>query len=167
VKEIRPPPLPPSPEVRFDGLPGEFAQFDFGQCRISLKDGTTSKVRFFEGILKYSRYRHVVIVANEQAETLARATFACFASWGGAPKQWVYDNPTTVWYNREKQIAHAYLRQLLAEYNALIEATVPRRPNQKGLVENGMGYAKHSFFLDRSFTNHEEMVTSSQTGWTT
>lgn len=159
VKEIRPPPLPPSPEVRFDGLPGEFAQFDFGQCRIAFKDGTTSKVRFFEGILKYSRYRHVVIVANEQAETLARATVACFASWGGAPKQWVYDNPTTVWYNREKQIAHAYLRQLLAEYNALIEATVPRRPNQKGLVENGVGYAKHGFFLGRSFTNHEDMVT--------
>jgi len=157
VDRIRPAAHPPSPEVRFDGLPGEFAQFDFGQCRVTYRDGTVEKVRFFEGVLKYSRYRHVVIVDNEKAETLARATVSCFTVWGGAPKQWVYDNPTTVWCDRAKQVAHPYLRQLLAECNALIEATVPRRPNQKGSVENGIGYAKHGFFLGRSFTDRAEM----------
>lgn len=157
VKAVRPAELPPSPEVRFEGLPGEFAQFDFGQCRVSYRDGTVEKIRFFEGILKYSRHRHVEIVDNEKAETLARATISCFTAWGGAPKQWVYDNPSTVWYDRAKQIAHPYLRQLLAECNALVEATVPRRPNQKGLIENGIGYAKHGFFLGKSFTDRADM----------
>jgi hypothetical protein len=69
------------------------------------------------------------------------------------PTQWVYDNPTTVWYDRAKLIAHPYLRQLLAECNALVEATVPRRPNQRGLIEHGIGYAKHGFFLGMWFTD--------------
>jgi hypothetical protein len=69
------------------------------------------------------------------------------------PTQWVYDNPTTVWYDRAKLIAHPYLRQLLAECNALVEATVPRRPNQIGLIEHGIGYAKHGFFLGMWFTD--------------
>jgi transposase len=158
AKKLRPPELPSSPEVRFDGLPGEFVQFDFGQCRVTFRDGVSMKVRFFEGVLKYSRYRHVVIVRDERAETLARSTVACFAAWGGAPKQWVYDNPTTVWYDRNERVAHPYLRQLLADCNALIEPTVPKRPNQKGTVENGVGYVKHGFFLGRSFDNAEDMA---------
>ena len=157
VKAIRPVRQPASPDVRFEGLPGEFAQFDFGQCVVRFRDGASTRVRFFEGILKYSRHRHVVIVPDERAETLARATVDCFAAWGGAPKQWVYDNPSTVWYDRKARIAHPYLRQLLAEANALVEATIPRRPNQKGSVENGIGFAKHGFFLGRSFTHWAEM----------
>ncbi len=34
VAQLRPEPMPATPEVRFDGLPGEFAQFDFGQVRL-------------------------------------------------------------------------------------------------------------------------------------
>ncbi len=34
------------------------------------------KVRFFTGVLKYSRFRHVEIVPDERAETLARGTVA-------------------------------------------------------------------------------------------
>ncbi len=162
--QARPTAVPSSPEVRFEGLPGEFAQFDFGQCLVRFRDGSTAKVRFFAGILKYSRHRHVEIVPDESAESLARATVACFHAWGGAPKQWVYDNPTTVWYDRKQRIAHPYLRQLLADTNSLVEATEPRRPNQKGAVENGVGFVKHAFFLGRSFQDHAEMA-AELPGW--
>jgi transposase len=157
VHQVRPAKPMGSPELRFDGLPGEFVQFDFGQVKIHFRDGTGMKVRFFTGVLKYSRFRHVEIVPDERAETLARGTVACFAAWGGAPKQWVYDNPTTVWYNREQQIAHPYLRQLLGAYNALIEATTPGCPNQKGSVENNVKFVKNGFFLCRSFDNEADM----------
>ncbi len=157
VEQVRPAKPLNSPEVRFDGLPGEFAQFDFGQVKLQFRDGTGIKVRFFTGILKYSRFRHVEIVPDERAETLARGTIACFALWGGAPKQWVYDNPTTVWYDRERQIAHPYLRQLLGAYNSLIEATTPGCPNQKGSIENNVKFVKNGFFLCRSFDNEADM----------
>jgi transposase len=164
VAQVRPAEVPASPEVRFEGLPGEFAQFDFGQCLVRFREGSTAKVRFFAGILKYSRHRHVEIVPDESAESLARATAACFHAWGGAPKQWVYDNPTTVWYDRKQRIAHPYLRQLLADTNSLVEATEPRRPNQKGAVENGVGFVKHGFFLGRSFQDPAEMA-AELPGW--
>ena len=33
--------------MRFEGLPGEFSQHDFGEVRISYLDGTQEVVRFF------------------------------------------------------------------------------------------------------------------------
>lgn len=66
VHQVRPEKPLESPVVRFDGLPGEFVQFDFGQVQVDFRDGTSAKIRFFTGNLKYSRYRHVEIVADEQ-----------------------------------------------------------------------------------------------------
>jgi transposase len=164
VDQVRPAPLPATPEVRFEGLPGEFAQFDFGQVRLRYRDGSWGKTRFFVGTLKYSRFRHIEIVPDETAETLARAVASCCAAWGGAPKQWVFDNPSTVWSNRARGIVHPHLRQLLAEANALIEPCTVRRANQKGQVEGTVRFVKSGFFLARDFANPAE-VACDLPGW--
>ena len=38
--------------VRFEGLPGEFAQHDFGQVDVEYLDGTIQRIRFFASRLK-------------------------------------------------------------------------------------------------------------------
>ena len=38
---------PPKPIVRFEGLPGEFSQHDFGQRRVRYADGKVEVVKFF------------------------------------------------------------------------------------------------------------------------
>ncbi len=43
VRRIRPHETKP-PVVRFEGLPGEFSQHDFGQRRVTFEDGTTQVV---------------------------------------------------------------------------------------------------------------------------
>jgi hypothetical protein len=40
VRQLRPP-KPVVPLVRFEGLPGEFSQYDFGQRRVRYADGST------------------------------------------------------------------------------------------------------------------------------
>src|SRR5690606_34669363 len=57
VKRLRPAPVV-EPVVRFEGLPGEYAQFDFGEARITYEDGVEDKIVFFAGRLKYSRFMH-------------------------------------------------------------------------------------------------------------
>jgi transposase len=59
-----------TPLVRFEGLPGEFSQHDFGEVRVRYQDGTEEIVHFFASRLKYSRWAAVTLVADEQVESL-------------------------------------------------------------------------------------------------
>jgi len=43
------------PLVRFEGLPGEFSQHDFGQIEVEFVDGSSRRIHFFASRLKYSR----------------------------------------------------------------------------------------------------------------
>lgn len=54
VKAIRPPKTE-SPEVRFEGVPGEFSQHDFGSVKVAYADGSSERIHFFASRLKYSR----------------------------------------------------------------------------------------------------------------
>ena len=42
--------------VRFEGLPGEFSQHDFGHVDVKFVDGRKQRVHFFASRLKYSRF---------------------------------------------------------------------------------------------------------------
>ena len=61
------------PLVRFEGLPGEFSQHDFGQVDVEFTDGTTRRIRFFASRLKYSRCIRVSLVKDETVESLVRS----------------------------------------------------------------------------------------------
>jgi hypothetical protein len=140
--------------VRFEGLPGEYTQFDFGECEVQTAAGVI-RVQFFAARLKFSRFLHVEIVADQSAETLVRSVIGCLAMFGGSTKEWVFDNPKTVRISKrgvEPPVLHRYLRQLVAEYNVICTLCTPRAGNQKGSVERVVGYVKNSFFrVGRTF----------------
>jgi hypothetical protein len=54
VASLRPPLA--QPLVRFEGLPGEFSQHDFGQVEIPFLNDSVQRIHFFASRLKYSRY---------------------------------------------------------------------------------------------------------------
>lgn len=158
VRSLRPAPVP-EPMVRFEGLPGEFAQFDFGQAVVTYADGRTEKVHIFVGRLKFSRQVQVFVVPNEQAETLIRCVVTCCHAWGGSPLAWVFDNPTTVRISKpgEPVRLHPYLQHLAGELRVAVELCAPRSGNQKGSVERGVGWAKNSFLLVRRFVDRADL----------
>lgn len=159
VKQLRPIPKL-EPLVRFEGLPGEYAQFDFGKCWVRYANGQRGQVIFFAGRLKFSRYMHVLLVDNEQSETVVRALIACLMAFGGSPKEWVFDNPRTIRLSArgvEPVVLHPYLRDLVAEYRVIPTFCAPRSGNQKGSVENLVGFAKKSFFFARTFNDRSEL----------
>lgn len=159
VKRLRPAPKV-EPVVRFEGLPGEYAQFDFGHATIRYTSGRRERVVFFAGRLKYSRLMHVVLVPNEQAETLIRGLIACLVVFGGSPKEWVFDNPKTVRispFGVEPVVLHSYLRDLVAEYRVIPTLCTPGAGNQKGSVERLVGFVKRSFLFARSFADRQDL----------
>ena len=82
--------------ARFEGLPGEFVQHDFGRVDARFMDGTTKRIHFFGSPLKYSRWVEVTIVPNEQVETLVRRLVDHDGAFGGVPPLSVFDRPKTV-----------------------------------------------------------------------
>jgi transposase len=101
VKSVRPP-EERAPEVRFEGVPGEFSQHDFGRVNVTYADGSREKVHFFASRLKYSRWTPVVTVPDEKVEPLLRALLSAFESFGGVPLRAVFDNPKTIVRGRAK-----------------------------------------------------------------
>lgn len=162
--------LPAELLVRFEGVAGEFAQFDFGEVSVRLGDGTRRVVHFAAYRLKYSRWIHVVLVANERVEALVRSLLASFAASGdGVPLRVVFDNPKTVVLRHEDQrpVWNPTLAQVAIDYGFTVELCTPRQPQQKGSVENLVGFVKRSFFRARRFQDLERDLPEQLMGWLT
>ena len=147
--------IPTALQVRFEGVAGEFAQFDFGQVSVRLTDESRRTVHFAAYRLKYSRWIHVVVVANERVEALIRSLLDSFAASGGVPLRVVFDNPRTVVLRHEegRPVWNPVLAPVAIDYGFTIELCTPRQPQQKGAVENLVGYVKRAFFRARRFTD--------------
>jgi len=147
--------IPTALQVRFEGVAGEFAQFDFGHVSVRLTDGSRRTVHFAAYRLKYSRWIHVAIVPNERVEALIRSLLDSFAASGGVPLRVVFDNPRTVVVRHEegRPVWNAVLAPVAIDYGFTIELCTPRQPQQKGAVENLVGYVKRAFFRARRFAD--------------
>jgi transposase len=147
--------LPVEPMVRFEGVAGEFAQFDFGEVTVRLIDGARHVVHFAAYRLKYSRWIHVAIVPNERVEPLIRSLLASFAASQGVPLRVVFDNPKTVVLRQEagRPVWNPTLAQVAIEYGFTVELCTPHQPQQKGAVENLVGFVKRAFFRARRFAD--------------
>jgi transposase len=158
VKAVRPAKAS-SPEVRFEGVPGEFSQHDFGSVNVTYADGSRETVHFFASRLKYSRWTHVVTVPDEKVEPLMRALLQAFESFGGVPLRAVFDNPKTIVTGRtEGRIEwNPTFAHVPVDYGFGVELCWPRRANQKGSVENLVGWVKGSFFKVRRFHDREDL----------
>jgi transposase len=158
VKSIRPKKAQ-APEVRFEGVPGEFSQHDFGSVQVTYADGAGEKIHFFASRLKYSRWTHVVMVPSEKVEPLIRALLAAFESFGGVPLRAVFDNPKTIVINRTGGAIewNPTFAHVPVDYGFGVELCWPRRANQKGSVENLVGWVKASFFRVRRFHDREDL----------
>ena len=159
--------LPAELLVRFEGVAGEFAQFDFGEASVRLVDGTRRVVHFAAYRLKYSRWIHVVLVPNERVEALIRSLLAGFEAGGGVPLRVVFDNPKTVVlrYEDGRPVWNATLAQVAIDYGFTIELCTPHQPQQKGAVENLVGFVKRSCFRARRFQDLERELPAQLATW--
>jgi transposase len=159
VASVRPKSV--KPLVRFEGLPGEFSQHDFGQSAVEFIDGSARRVHFFASRLKYSRYIRVSLVEDEAVESLVRSLAEHLESWGGRPLLCVFDRPKTIalkWQrNGEVTEWNSVFAYAALEMGLGVELCWPYQARQKGSVENLVGYVKSSFFKVRSFQDEEDL----------
>lgn len=156
---LRPPRA--TPVVRFEGLPGEFSQHDFGHVDVTFVDRRKQRVHFFASRLKYSRFACVTLVDNERVETIVRCLARDFVTFGGLPLMAVFDRPKTIvkkgGKGREVEEYNATFAQAIVDIGVGVEMCAPRSGNQKGSVERLVGWVKGSFFKHRKFQDEADL----------
>ena len=149
------------PLVRFEGLPGEFSQHDFGEVEVAFGNGTARRVHFFVSRLKYSRWAQVSLVDDERVESLVRSMVDHFAAMGGIPLLAVFDRPKTVAlaWRRDGVVTewNPSFAGVVLDLGLGVELCWPYSPRQKGTVENLVGWVKGSFFKQRRFLDEEDL----------
>jgi transposase len=157
VRRLRRPAV--APLVRFEGVSGEFSQHDFGQVDVRYTGGAIERVHFFASRLKWSRVVHVGLVPDERVETLVRGLLEAFEAFGGIPLVTVWDNPKTVVISRKgpRIVWNAIFGQVALDYRFGPELCWPRSGQQKGAVENLVGWVKGSFFKCRRFHDRADL----------
>ncbi len=148
-------------QMRFDGLPGEFSQHDFGEVLIEYRNATKERVHFFASRMKYSRWVEVTLVPNQTVETLVRTLVEHFDSIGGIPLLAVFDRPKTIAlaWNKHGEVTewNPTFAYVTLELGLGVELCWPHSPRQKGAVESLVGWVKNSFFKQRRFADRQDL----------
>jgi len=88
--------------IRFEGLPAEYLQVDWGEIRCFPFSQQPHSTRYFLACrLKYSRWSWVCFTRDMRQETLFRGLVDCFRTLGWVPWVLVFDNMKTVTMGRD------------------------------------------------------------------
>jgi len=155
--------------VRFEGLPGEYLQVDWGEVRHFPFTQQQPATRYFLACrLKYSRWSWVRFTSDMRQETLLRGLVDCFLALGFVPWVLVFDNMKTVTSGRDavdQPVWHPALLQLAREFDFHPEACAVGAGNQKGSVESLVKWVKGNFLSGRSFADDADLQRQA-TVWT-
>src|SRR6266536_4137579 len=150
--------------LRFEGVPGEFLQIDWGEVRnmAFTKPELEPQTRyFFAARLKYSRYMYVSFHTDMREETLLRCIIGCFTEIEGVPGAVVTDNMKTAVLGRDEQnqpIWNPAYQKLAVEFKFHPDVCAPASGNQKGAVENLVKFVKGNFIAGRSFYDDVDLA---------
>lgn len=149
--------------IRFEGMPAEYLQIDWGESRnfpFLAQEKTTRY--FFCARLKYSRYSYVEFTTDMRQETFIRCIIRAFEYIGGVPWVCIFDNLKTAVNGRDEQgkpIWNSTFLKFAVEMEFHPEACHPYSGNQKGTVENLVKWVKSNFLPGREFLNDADLAT--------
>ena len=135
---------------RFETPPGQQAQVDWASCGRLWYRGRLRTLFAFVLTLGYSRRQYVEFTVSQKLGTFLQCHVHAFRSFGGVPKEVLYDNLKTAVDHRDQDGAVVWNRQFrdFADFYGLApRACQPYRAQTKGKVESGVKYLKGNFLL--------------------
>ncbi len=154
VARIRP---APRAEVflRLQLLPGEQAQVDWAHVGTLAVPGGERPLWVFLIVLAYSRALWAELVFELTADSLCRSLVRASTYFGGASRQWLFDNPKSVVLERHGDAArfHPDLLHLAGHYHVQPRLCAVAKANQKGRVERAVRYLRERHFAGRRITD--------------
>lgn len=145
---------------RFETLPGQQAQIDWGECGTVTVDGEVRKLYVFVLVMGYSRMMYARFTTSTRLPT-----FLDCLSRGlrllGIPAEILVDNMKQA--VEEHDVSTGTVRwnkqflDFAEHFGFLPVASPPYWPQVKGKVERGVGYLKTSFLEGRAFADLDDL----------
>ena len=146
VRQVRPVRKPAFLMLEF--APGECAQVDWGNFGSVAVGSTRRRLSFFVMVLCYSRLMYVEFTLSEGMEQFLSCHRRAFEFFGGATGKVMIDNLKVGVLRHpagQKALFNPRYLDLAAHYGFQPVACNVRKGNEKGRVENGVGYVKKNF----------------------
>ena len=131
--------------LKLNFAPGECAQVDWGQWGTIGVGSTRRRLSFFLMVLSYSRRMYLEFTVSQQMEFFLACHENAFATFGGVPARLMVDNLKSAVLQRLVGVAPVFNPKYLdfsRHWGFQISACNVRAGNEKGRVENGVGYVK-------------------------
>lgn len=128
--------------------PGEAAQVDWGYAGMIQIGQTRRRLSFFVMVLCHSRMAFVEFTCGEAMEHFLSCHKNALEYFGGVPRTVLIDNLKTGVLSHPAggtATFHPRYRDFAAHYGFEPRACNVRKANEKGRVENGVGYVKKNF----------------------
>ena len=132
--------------------PGECAQVDWGSWEMIAVGTGRRRLSFFVMVLGYSRLLYVEFSLGQSQEHFLACHRHAFEFFGGVPAKLMCDNCKTAILSHPhglQPLLNPRYADFADHYGFQVKACNVRRANEKGIVENAVGYVKHNFLNGR------------------
>jgi transposase len=146
VRSIRPKRQPAFLTLAF--APGECAQMDWGAFGSVSVGQTRRRLSFFVMVLCYSRLMYVEFTVSQTMEHFLACHQHAFEKFGGVPQSVMVDNLKSAVLTRalgQAPVFNPKYEAFSKHYGFRIVPCNVGKGNEKGRVENGVGYVKKNF----------------------
>ena len=131
--------------LKLDFTAGEAAQVDWGEYGTIAVGSTRRRLSFFLMVLCYSRRMYLEFTLSQTSEFFLACHENAFAAFGGVPRKIMVDNLRSAVLQRLAGVAPVFNPKYLdfsRHWGFEIAPCNVRAANEKGRVENGVGYVK-------------------------
>jgi len=154
VRKIRPPKIKAFLKLSF--APGECAQVDWGSYGSVAVGDTRRRLSFFVMVLCYSRMMYVEFTVSQTMEHFLGCHQNAFDWFGAVPVKIMVDNLKSAVLKRvmgQDPVFNPKYLDFADHHGFTIVPCAVGKGNEKGRVENGVGYVKKNFLAGLDITD--------------
>lgn len=163
VHRIRP--RAPAAFLKLDFAPGEAAQVDWGEFGSIAVGSTRRRLSFFLMVLCHSRRMYLEFTVSQTMEFFLQCHENAFAAFGGVTQRVMVDNLKSAVLQRlvgQAPVFNPKYLDFARHWGFEITACNVRSGNEKGRVENGVGYVKKNFLAGLELSDFSAMHSAAQ-----
>jgi len=134
--------------LKLDFEPGECAQVDWGEYGTIAVGNTRRRLSLFVMVLCYSRRMYLEFTVSQTMEFFLACHEHAFAAFGGVPRRLMVDNLKSAVLLRlvgQAPVLNPKYDDFARHWGFEVSPCNVRAGNEKGRVENGVGYVKKNF----------------------
>lgn len=149
--------------MRFETLPGEQAQVDWGYLGeiYDVEKRKIVKLHCFFIILGYSRMLYAEVFPDMKLEHFLKGHNHAFIYFGGYTREILYDNLKSVVIKRALSSSNSEFNKKFMDFAGYYGFKPilcrPYKPNTKGKIENSVNFVKKGFYQGNDFTSLKQI----------